>query len=62
MTGPVQSNAFDVISHFAKGIFIDYVWAFELLSLLLTIIIAGIVMISAKKGYVAKTKGVDKWK
>ena len=62
MTELVQLNAFDVISHFAKGIFIDYVWAFELLSLLLTMIIAGLVMISLKKGYIAKTKGASKWK
>lgn len=37
-----QLNSFDVISAFAKGIFINYVWAFELVSILLTIVIAGI--------------------
>lgn len=37
-----QVNSYDVLSSFAKGIFIDYVWAFELLSLLLTIVIAGL--------------------
>ena len=62
MTELVQSSAFDVISQFAKGIFIDYVWAFELLSLLLTMIIAGFVMISSKKGYTAKIKGATRWK
>ncbi len=37
-----QVNAFDNISVFAKGIFVNYVWAFELVSLLLTIVIAGL--------------------
>lgn len=37
-----QTNHFEVLSAFAKGIFINYIWAFELISLLLTIIIAGI--------------------
>ena len=37
----VPFNSYDVISEFARGIYIDYVWAFELLSLLLTIVIAG---------------------
>ncbi len=49
-----QFNSYDVISEFTRGIFIDYVWAFELLSLLLTIIIAGFTML--------KIKGVHKWK
>jgi NADH:ubiquinone oxidoreductase subunit 6 (subunit J) len=40
----VQVNSFDVISAFAKGIFINYVWAFELVSVLLTIVIAGLAM------------------
>ena len=56
MTELVQTNTYDVISGFARGIYIDYVWAFELLSLLLTIIIAGLVMIGCRKG------GVSKWK
>ena len=43
-----QINQFDVISAFAKGIFINYVWAFELISLLLTIVIAGFTLF--KKG------------
>lgn len=36
-----QVNFFDVISSFAKGIFINYVWGFEIISILLTIVIAG---------------------
>lgn len=37
------------ISTFAKGIFIDYVWAFELVSLLLLIVIAGISILERRK-------------
>lgn len=43
-----QSTFFDVISAFAKGIFINYVWAFELVSLLLVIVIAGIAMLGKR--------------
>lgn len=43
-----QVNGFDTILAFAKGIFVNYVWAFELVSLLLTIIIAGIVVITGR--------------
>lgn len=38
----LQVNTYDVLSSFAGGIFINYVWAFELLSLLLTIVIVGL--------------------
>jgi len=41
----VQTTSVDNINAFARGIFIDYVWAFELVSLLLTIMIAGIGML-----------------
>ena len=44
----VPFNSYDVISEFARGIYIDYVWAFELLSLLLTIIIAGLTLFRVK--------------
>ena len=43
-----QINSYDVMSSFAKGIFINYVWAFELLSVLLTIVIAGLTMFRKK--------------
>ena len=36
-----QPNDYSVISEFARGIFIDYVWAFEMFSLVLTIVVAG---------------------
>ena len=45
----VPFNSYDVISEFARGIYIDYVWAFELLSLLLTIIIVGLTLIIEKR-------------
>ena len=48
ITGLSQVNSFDTIYAFAKGIFINYVWAFELVSLLLTIIIAGLSMFGRK--------------
>ena len=38
----VHMNAYDTLRAFARGIFINYVWAFELVSLLLTMVIAGI--------------------
>lgn len=43
-----QLNAFDTLRAFAAGIFVNYVWAFELVSLLLTIVIAGIGVIGGK--------------
>ncbi len=49
ITGINQANAFNVLSAFAKGIFINYVLGFELISLMLTIVIAGIVLIKNKK-------------
>ncbi len=44
----VQVNAFDTLRAFASGIFVNYVWAFELVSLLLTIVIAGLGVIGGK--------------
>ena len=44
----IQFNSYDVLSEFARGIFIDYVWAFELFSLLLTIVIVGFTLYSGK--------------
>lgn len=45
----IQTTAFDNILAFAKGIFINYVWAFEIVSLLLTIVIAGISMTARRR-------------
>ena len=38
----VEVNSFDTIRIFARSIFINYVWSFELFGLLLTIIIVGL--------------------
>ena len=43
-----QVNSYDILSSFAKGVFINYVWSFELVSLLLTVIIAGLTMFKKK--------------
>lgn len=43
-----QTNSFETIKAFAAGIFVNYVWTFELVSLLLTIIVAGISLIGRK--------------
>ena len=48
ITELAQFNSYEVMSAFARGIFIDYVWAFELLSLLLTVVIAGFTLLSIK--------------
>ena len=48
MTELAQVNSYEVMSSFARGIFMNYVWAFELLSLLLTIVIAGITLSNRK--------------
>lgn len=45
----LQVNAFDTIRTFARALFVDYVWAFELVSLLLTIVIAGLGMLRVTK-------------
>lgn len=37
------------LSAFSEGIFINYVWAFELISIILTIIIAGLAMLMKNK-------------
>ncbi len=42
LTKVSEASHFEVLSAFAKGIFINYIWAFELISLLLTIVIAGV--------------------
>ena len=49
ISGSCQVNAFDTIRTFARALFVDYVWAFELVSLLLTIVIAGLGMLRVTK-------------
>ena len=43
-----QKNSYDVLASFSKGIFVYYVWAFELFALLLTIIVAGLAIFKKK--------------
>ena len=40
----IGNTSFQVINAFGQGIFVKYVWAFELVSLILTIIVAGLTM------------------
>ncbi len=49
-------NSYENISAFAKGIFVRYVWGFELLSLLLTIVIAGLTMFKNEKRRIESEK------
>lgn len=44
----IPINSYETIFAFSKGIFIKYVWAFELVSILLTIVIAGISLFKKK--------------
>ena len=44
-----QQNDYSVLSEFARGLYVDYVWAFELFSLLLTIVIAGFTLFNKNK-------------
>ena len=50
LTEIAQINSYELMSSFARGIFMDYVWAFELLSLLLTVVIAGFTVLNKKRG------------
>ena len=49
--GEASVSQYEILQAFGKGIFIKYVWAFELLSVILTIIAAGLTIFKrAKKG------------
>lgn len=47
----IQTNIFDNLKAFASGLFVNYVWAFELVSLLLTIAVVGIGIIGKEKSW-----------
>ena len=47
---PDETNSREVINSFASGIFIRYVWGFELVSIILTIIAAGLTMFKKRGG------------
>ncbi len=57
-----QFSSYDVLLEFAKGIFINYVWAFELLSLLLTVVIAGLTLFNKKERHYKSKIGNEKLK
>ncbi|MBR2430138.1 NADH-quinone oxidoreductase subunit J [bacterium] len=40
----IKNTSIQVINTFSKKIFIDYVWAFELVSIILTIVVAGLTL------------------
>lgn len=46
----ISNTSIKVINSFANGIFVRYVWAFELVSLILTIIVVGITLFVRKDG------------
>lgn len=41
-------NSYNTLNAFAEGLFVNYVWAFELISIILTIIIIGITLFNNK--------------
>ena len=45
----ISNTSIKVINSFANGIFVRYVWAFELVSLILTIIVVGITLFGRKE-------------
>ena len=45
----IAGNTFNNLSVFSRGIFVRYVWAFELLALILTVITAGLIIISERR-------------
>ena len=46
----IGNNYVQVMSAFSSGIFVKYVWAFELTSVILTIIVVGLVLLRKKRG------------
>lgn len=53
----IGNTSVQVLSAFSHGIFVDYIWAFELLALILTIIVVGITLLDREND---KCKGGDK--
>lgn len=44
----IVSNSMESLVAFGRGIYVKYVWAFELVSLILTIVVAGLAMLKFK--------------
>lgn len=45
----IENNSLQVLNAFAHGIFVKYVWAFELVSLILTITVVGLTLFNNQK-------------
>lgn len=45
-----KNSSLQVLGAFSHGIFVKYVWAFELVSIILTMIVVGITLINQKEG------------
>ena len=50
ITEEVLPNSLEVIQAFSRGIFVKYVWAFELISVILTMVIVGFIMLNKNGG------------
>ncbi|MCQ2753761.1 MAG: NADH-quinone oxidoreductase subunit J [bacterium] len=48
LTGCICQNPHSILSAFGEGIFLKYIWAFEIVAIILTIIVAGLTLF--KKG------------
>jgi NADH:ubiquinone oxidoreductase subunit 6 (subunit J) len=44
ITEKIDTNTIQSISAFSSGIFVRYVWAFEIISLILTIVVVGLTL------------------
>lgn len=50
ITEETLPNSTEVIQAFSRGIFVKYVWAFELVSVILTMVIIGLIVINKRGG------------
>ena len=50
ITEEILPNSLEIIQAFSRGIFIKYVWAFELVSVILTMVIIGLIVINKRGG------------
>ena len=50
ITEETLPNSMEVIQAFSRGIFVKYVWAFELVSVILTMVIIGLIVINKRGG------------
>jgi NADH:ubiquinone oxidoreductase subunit 6 (subunit J) len=45
----IENTAVQVLSAFSQGLFVNYIYAFELIALILTIIVVGITLFDKKE-------------